>query len=494
MKNEQKQQIKAQRREKLAQQRQSGLRQLRRGSFASAAVAVLLIILILINVVVSKLPDSVTRLDITGKNLYSIGEQSKSIAQNLNQPVTVYWIAAEGYEDSGIEELLNRYVQAADGNITLTRIDPVTNPNFAAKYTEGNITQNTLVVESAQRYKVVAYTDIYQTEYGYDSSYNMTTSTTFCGEGEITAALDYVTSDSLPTVYYLSGHGEPGLPSDLENSLKRQNITTQELTLITADDIPEDCGTLIVDSPTSDLYPDEAEKINDWMASGGQLLLFTTYGTQELPNLAKITAQWGLTLQQGAVVEGDRNSYYQYPIYILPKLAAASTITSNLASSGQYVLAYLPQAIAADEEYAQDVTFTYLLTSSSDSYIMQDLENSTEFAKGEEDPTGPFNLAVQAENSTTGAKLVWFADGYLTNSELNSWTGGTNYTLLINTVGYLTEHDSAIAIEGISLDTESLLITTAQAGFWKGIYTVLLPLGVVIIGASVLVRRKRCRA
>ena len=175
-------------------------RQFYTGGWAVLAAVIVLAVLVLVNVAVGKLPESWTNYDLTAVKLYSIGDETRAIVKNLQEPVTVYWLVSEGNEDTTIQELLERYDELSD-LLTVEKVDVTTRPNFAASYTEGALYQNSLIAESAKRFKVLNYTDIFVTDYIFNEDYSdYTTSTTFEGENVLTGAVDYVTTDVLPTV------------------------------------------------------------------------------------------------------------------------------------------------------------------------------------------------------------------------------------------------------------------------------------------------------
>ncbi len=53
------------------------------------------------------------------------------------------------------------------------------------------------------------------------------TTTGFDGEGQITSAIGYVTSEDLPIMYTLSGHGEKDLDSSFKEDIQKANIDIQ---------------------------------------------------------------------------------------------------------------------------------------------------------------------------------------------------------------------------------------------------------------------------
>ena len=92
--------------------------------------------------------------------------------------------------------------------------------------------------------------------YYYTGSYPATT-LNFDGELLITSALDYVTTDRIPAVYYLEGHGESAISTTLSDNIKNDNMTLSSLNMLTSD-IPDDAECIIINVPTSDINADEA--------------------------------------------------------------------------------------------------------------------------------------------------------------------------------------------------------------------------------------------
>ena len=86
------------------------------GSYSLMVTAVVLAILILVNVLVSALPASLTRYDISASKLYSITSNTKVVVSALEEDVTIYWIVQSGEEDDVIETLLNKYDYRFDGS------------------------------------------------------------------------------------------------------------------------------------------------------------------------------------------------------------------------------------------------------------------------------------------------------------------------------------------------------------------------------------------
>jgi ABC-2 type transport system permease protein len=182
------------------------------GSYSLVLTAIILAILIVVNLLVSVLPANLTKLDISSSKLYSITSNTKVVVNALDQDVTIYWIVQSGEEDDVIDNLLSKY-ESLSSHIEVVKKNPDVYPTFAAQYTDETVANNSLIVVSGERYRYIAYDDIYLSDTSSYYSYYTSTVTAFDGEGAITSAIDYVVNEQLPQAYLLEGHGESDLPS-----------------------------------------------------------------------------------------------------------------------------------------------------------------------------------------------------------------------------------------------------------------------------------------
>lgn len=77
---------------------------------------------------------------------------------------------------------------------------------------------------------VIPYSDLYESSVNYQT-YSMET-TAFDGEGQVTSAIAYVTTEDLPILYTLTGHEENDLDSSMQSAIEKENIEVQELNLL----------------------------------------------------------------------------------------------------------------------------------------------------------------------------------------------------------------------------------------------------------------------
>lgn len=474
-------------------QKKSGLKKLfgKRfvaGSWSTLAAVIVIVIAIVANMLVSSLPSTATEIDLTTNALYSLSDQTKRIVSTLDQDVTLYLLAVTGNEDDTITRLLNRYAALSD-HIKVETVDPNLQPTFLDGYDleTSRLYQNSVIVDSNGRYRLVGYEDIYVTSYSMDySTYSYNTSTSFNGENVLTNAIHYVTSDNLPKVYVLTGHGESELSDDVTEMIEQDNMTYESLSLLSMDSVPEDASAVLINAPTVDLGDDETEVLISYLQNGGNVVLLTDYiESGKMTNLLKVTAAMGVTVDSGIIIEGDSTRCLnRYPHYILPNIASHD-ITDALADGGYYILMPIAQPLVEVE--GTDASITWLLTTSDSAYAKQAGKSMSTTAKEDGDTSGPFNVGVASEN---GGKLVWFSSANMLNSNVDYTVGGANSNLLLNALNWMGDQEESISIRSKSMDEATLTVPSASYNFWSVMMIGILPALLIAVGIFIYVRRK----
>lgn len=471
----------------------------KRGSYSSVLTLIVIVAVVVANYLVAEIPTKYTELDVSGRELYVISDETKELLGGIKEEVTIYLVAQSGGEDSIIEELLERY-QELSRHIKVIYQDPVENPSFTMKYSENTVYENSLIVESGKRFKIVSIYDIYKNSYvGTDENGEAQYTTDFEGEGQLTSAIKYVLTDKLPTLYALTGHEEMEIPDALATSIEQENIAVEDLNLIVQNKIPEDCDGIIALWPQRDFTEDELSLLMDYMEQGGKMLLITgyayeesadqtAYNEKEMPNLKKLTSAYGLTTKQGVVLEGDAGHYVQYNHYVVPEYRN-HVITKPLENSKINCLVPLAQALE-EVETSENVEISYLLQTSEFAYRKANPFSSETMEKAEEDETGIFQLGAAVRKGDSA--LVYFTTAYLVDEETNILIAGGNYDLLINAAGWLCDHEEAITIRGKNMDSGYVTMTSRQSMVWSILMVGALPVLLIISGIVIwIVRRRR---
>lgn len=467
-------------------------RTFRAGGYSAVAALIVIAIAIAVNLFAGALPSSVTHIDTTASGLFTLSAQTEQLVSALDKDVTLYWIVQSGSEDSTISELLDRYA-GLSSHITISKKDPVVYPNFASQYTSEPLYNNSLIVVSGERSQYISYTDIYVTDY---SSYYMTgsVSSEFNGEGELTAAIDYVTNDDLPTLYTLSGHGESTLPSNLQSLAEAENMLVESLSLLTVDAVPENADLVVIYAPQSDISSDERDMLIAYLQGGGKMLMVLDYIEEDTPNLDAVLTEYGLTTAEGIVLEGDANHHMRGSNYYLLPNIESHTITDPLIDGGYYVLAPVAQGLTINEDTRDGLSITPLLETSSSAYAKIDGYSLTTYEKEEGDIDGPFVLgAAVSETVADGeTQLVVFTSSQMFDETTSMLVAGANDDLFLNALDWLCARESAISIRAKSLDAEFLTVPSSWASTLSALLVIVLPLGFLIAGASItIIRRKR---
>lgn len=461
----------------------------RAGTYSMLAAVLVVAIAVFVNLAVGKLPAGVTQKDISSGRLFTLSEQSVSLTENLYEPVTIYWIVTDTGEDGYLSQLLPLYAERS-ANLTVEKIDPVVQPGFAGQYTDQSPVLNDLIVVSETRSCYVPYSSLYLYDYAdyYDTgSYDAR----FAGESEITRAIDFVTTDELSKVYFLTGHGEAALQTTFSSGMRTLNLETETLNLLTADDLPEDADCVFINNPQSDLTEAERDALLRYIDRGGQLLLLTDCETnQQWSNLQAVTRRFGLRGQTGIVIEGDSGmSLANYPYYLLPELGSHD-ITKPIADGGYAVLTPFSGSMVIDA-VPESVSVTPLLETSADAFAKLSGTGSETTQRESGDLDGPFLLAAAAEDADTTARMVWCASALLADEEANAISSGANEDFFLNALAWMCGRESSISIHPKQMDSQLLVVSARTSSMLAMLLCFVIPAALLAAGIIVTLKRRR---
>ena len=465
---------------------------IKNGSYSVVISAVFVVIVLVVNMIVGSLPSKYTEVDVSEQKLYSIGDDTKKFLKDLDKDVTIYQVVQSGSEDETIKKLLEKYEEGSD-HIKVEQKDPVVNPKFTSEYTSDDVAANSLIVVCGDRSKVVNYNSIYESSIDYNTYQSTTTG--FDGEGQIDSAISYVTSEDLPVLYTLDGHGEKDLDSTLQEDIQKANIDIKSLNLITEESVPDDAACLLINAPTSDISESEKDAIIDYLENGGKAMIFSDYTTEDLPNFDAVLENYGVQREAGIVFEGDNQHYaMQMPYYLVPTINSTDA-SSETVSGGYYVLVPYAQGIKKMDDVRDTVTINSILTTSDQAYSKTDL-NSDTLEKEDGDEAGPFDLGVSITETLDDDKetqIVYYSTSNLMESQVNQMVSGGNEKLIIESLKWMTDtEDSAtVSIPSKSLSVSYLTLTDYDAAFWKICTIGLIPGFFLVVGFAVWMKRRK---
>ena len=464
---------------------------LRNGSYSTLLIVIFVAIVVVINMIVGKLPSKYTQIDISDQQLYSIGDETKKVLNNLDKDVTIYQIAQSGSEDETISNLLQKYADESK-HVKVELKDPVVSPKFVSEYTSDQVSSNSLIVVCGDRNKVVNYNDMYESTMDYNTYSYQTTG--FDGEGQITSAIAYVTTENLPVLYTLEGHGEKELDSTIKEDIEKANMEVKTLNLISEGSVPDDAACLLIDSPSSDISEDEKTALLDYLENGGKAMVFSDYTESTLSNFAAVLENYGVKAADGIVFEGDNQHYgMQMPYYLLPTVNSTDA-SSETASSGYYIIMPYAQGIQKLDDVRDTVTVEDILTTSDSAYSKTNLQSET-LEKEDGDVEGPFALGVSIKEDVGDGKktqIIYYSSSYIMDSQMNQLVSGGNEKLVTESLNSMvsTEETTTVSIPSKSLEVSYLTISDYDASFWK-ICTIGLIPGVFLVAGFVIWFKRR---
>ena len=465
---------------------------IKNGSYTMVMSVIFIAVVIVINMIVSTIPSKYSEIDISSQKLYSIGDETKKMLKDLEKDVTIYQIAQSGSEDENISNLLKKYEDESK-HIKVEQKDPVVNPKFVSQYTSDDLSANSLIVVCGDRNKVIDYKNIYETSIDYQTYSSQTTG--FDGEGQITSAIGYVTSENLPVLYTVEGHGEKDMDSSIKEDIEKANMDIKSLNLLTEGTVPDDADCLFIDSPSTDFSSDEKDAIIEYLENGGKAMIFSDYTTEDMPNFDAILENYGVQRTEGVVFEGDKQHYaMQMPYYLVPTINSTDA-SSETASAGYYVLAPYAQGIKQLDDVRDTVKIESILTTSDQAYSKTDL-NSNTIEKEDGDVEGPFDLGVSITENLDDDKetqIVYYSTSNLMDSQTNQMVSGGNEKLIMESLKWMTdtEESASVSIPSKSLEVSYLTITDYDAAFWKICTIALIPGIFLVIGFVVWIKRRK---
>lgn len=470
----------------------------RNGSYSVVISVVVIAICVILNLIVNRLPATCTELDCTENDFFTLGVKTLEVADSIEDDVTIYYLVESGKENVYVQGIIKQYEGISD-HIKVETIDPVAYPTFASEYSDESLDQNSVIVVCGDKSKAIDYYDMFEisystSQYDYSSSYSIDA---FDGEGRITSAIAYVTSSEIPVVYELTGHGEFSM-SDIgvADLIEKENMDLQSLSLLQEETVPDDCATLIINGPTSDLSADEVAMIEEYAENGGSIVVASIYdGDSEpdikasMPNFTALLNDYGIEPVKGLIIENSSSNYYQNQMYLLPTVNSTD-IAGSIYDEGRHILVPYAVGIKTLDDISSDLKVTSILSTSGDSFSKVNVATNS-LSKADGDIDGPFDIAVGVTNSANSSKLVYFSSAYMLDPNIDSYTSGANTELFVNAITLCVGSESSISIAAKDLNADSLIVSDASARVIKAVTQYIIPLGLLAAGGVIWYRRRK---
>lgn len=466
--------------------------------FSTGMIALVAALVVVVNLIASALPTSYTQIDATSQKLYSITEDTEKYLDTLKDDVTLYVMVNKNSKDDNVDRTLQKYASASK-HVKVKYVDPNVSPTFASQYTDSDVTSNSIIVVCGDRSKVIDYnSDIY--EYSYDSSYNYSVTGYDC-EGQVTAAIQYVTSESETNVYELTGHDESTLSGDFSEVFQKRFMNVESLSLLTVDAIPEDCQAIFITAPQSDLSEDDLSKLSQYLENGGKIYLSIDYSKwNDLTNFKKLLSDNKIETTESLLAETDRSYYYQSPFYLLPNVENTE-VSSSVAGMTQV---FVPYSVGLTFTGEDDSNVTSFMTTSNNAIAkaaaniaavqtQEDAINVTSVQDG--DSQGQYSLGMLVTNAN-GGELCVLGSAMMCTDSANQIVSGHNATLFNGIVNALVttddgSGDNAVVIAAKDYTVSNLTVSANAMLVYGILWGIFMPIALIIVGIIVWARRRK---
>jgi ABC-type uncharacterized transport system involved in gliding motility auxiliary subunit len=464
-------------------------RNARYGALASASVLIVLGILVAVNYVSTR---QNKRWDLTANRQYSLSEQTVKLLQGLDAPVKFLVFDQAG----NLERFRPRLDEFAyqSKQVSVEYIDADRRPVQAKEYEIQ--TYGTIVVEYMGRRERV----------------------TMDSEQDITNALIKVLNPAEKRVYFLAGHGEKD-PADtnertgysaIVDGLRRDNYQWEKLVLAQTNSIPENATVLVIAGPTTDLLESEVELLRGYLAKQGKLLVMMDppdlKQPRPLPRLTTLLRDWGVNVTDSIVVDvSGLTNVATVPVAAPPYPNHVITDRFNLITMFPMARAVTAAEGASAEHTAQPFVQTTPRAWAEVNLASLETPDALKPDADKGDIAGPVSLAVavatpaKVETPPAGAKegeeqrspetrVAVFGDSdFVANAYLGIEGNGD---LFMNTVNWLAQQESLIAIRPREASDRRLTMTANHVTgmFWLSV--VLIPAAVLGAGIFTWWRRR----
>ncbi len=474
-------------------------RSLKRVSIISTILFI--VVVLAFNILFDSLLGKKLQWDWSTGELYSIGDVSKGILNNLKLDVQIIGLFDKTNDTvyTDFRKLLDDYAAKSNGRITLRYVDPDANPAILTEIDpDGYLDLDTAVFvvycPSTKKAKPISDDDLLDVQYDQTTGQQVLAGIT--AEESFTGAIKFVQSENTPTLYFSSGHDEIDYAtsySALVSIMQNNNFQVKPLDMFGIGAIPADCAVLIIAEPQKDITQLEKGVIGDYLKSGGSLMFIAGYGNTRFPVLNQLLADYNLEVSNTKIREGDVNYRLQNDEYFIRVIAPVSTfVTSTI--DGQIVMENTRGMNILSNTSSLVVAEPILTTS-----LKGIAETDGDIAQSSAPATQ--NVAVLSENKswidgkdiTVSAKVMLFGSSSMFLDEMLT----NNYTALNANIFYasVTWMSNAEPVDDLMIkakDPISYALTSGTLGAWNlASFFCFLILPIILLIIALVVYRKR---
>lgn len=464
----------------------------------TTTIALIIIVIaayILLNWGIGKI--NVEDIDFTEKKLYSLSDETKKKIENLNQEITIQLINMKNY--NYVKEYAEKYSRTTN-KIKIDEVEDLSSRvDLMTKYNLQN-TDSLIVVKAGEKEQTIPISDLYTYDY---STYEQIDRT----EEALTNAIVELTITEKPKIYILSGKAyyktEQAL-SEIVTNLKDDANEVEYLDILSKGSIPEDCDCLIITTLAKDLDEIERDKIIEYIKKGGKIMMLTSQNILEVdtPNLDAVLAEYGISIQYGAIFEQDADKMLQNaPEFVIAN--ANASFMSNLNMNMQICVIDAGNIEFANEEKLKELGVEYETIASTGERAFTrtnfDIKSYTKTEQDGEESSSVIGALVKKKISddVKSELIIYSNEIFASNLQVPISNQYYKYAsdlynnkdVILNSIAHLTERTDTITIRKTS-EEEKYTVTEKQD---KIIKTIIFSLPVIVIVIGIVIWQYRRR-
>ncbi len=496
------------------------------GSVATILTVLFVVLVVAVNFIATALSERFPlKIDVTNLGLYSFGEETKEYLNNLEKDVSITLISSTGdsiqvddyyqsmyYQYYGVDfnaslitagAALESFASQSD-KITYSVVDIDEDPAFAAQFQKEHpsetIQNGQILVQCGKKLQIVSYVDMI---------YIDTDSTTSTGAARVAlkterlmlSAVMAVTADNVPKVLFTTGHNETETVK-LQSLLNENTYEVGAINLGT-EEIPEDADVIVINSPLADFTLDEIKKLDTFLENNGKngknVMFFGSVTQGEIPLLKSFLNDWGIIVENGAVLETDKNRVYDQYGYVYHLDYADEVYGEKYKDRTTRLVTGYALGLSTSFE-TQDARETSVILTVPQTAVLYPLDMTEEQAKDwtsdKAEKKGPFSAGIIGtkryfeNNEPLESHVVAFSSAYLVSDTFLSTSAYDNSGYILDIFAGLTGHEESLDILSKEITVNQTAMTAGEIGVYRIIFVFVLPLSLVAGGFIMWLRRR----
>jgi len=461
----------------------------------------LILAVILINAIFGALGEKVQlKYDLTENAIYKLDRQSISLLESLDKKINIYIMAVRrNFTGSAYltqaYNILEQYPRYS-ANLSLTFVDYAADPTFAAGFPGRQLEVGSILVVGDDGIRQLKLADLFNFTLSRDGASMVIGSSR--AEEAITGAIMEIVTGEVVRAALLVGNGAKK-PAAFLSMLKDNNYDVVEINPFAAE-IPDDASVVFLFGPGTDYTEYEIDKIDDFLYNNGnygKTLFYTADSSSPtLPRLESYLAEWGVSVEDGAVYETSAERTYQYiPFY--PVADYSDRLYKDMLYDARSTF-LMPMARQIRILYEfRDANSTEMLLEFGASTVVRPSDAPADFTAEDAAVRGPLpalalaskrtaadGAALSRSNVIVSASTEMLDEKFIKNPSL------TNGEYLLNLVNSLAKTNSTPKITPKSFAGRNLSIPTSAASTLGIILAGLAPACVFAFGAAVWLHRR----